>query len=442
MPDPDDLLLLAAALFLTALGGLFAASTAAIFRLGRDEVDDMVEERLFGARSLRRVLDDPGPHANVLAFLRIITEMAAAVCVTLVLADSFASPWAALVVSTAAMAVVSFVLVGVSPRAIGQEHAPAVARFTAPLAHAATRALGWLARLLVWFGNAVTPGREPGARPVAPFVSEGHLRDLVEQAGASDVLEDDERAMIQSVFDFRDTEVHEVMVPRPDVVTIGADTALDDALEVFLRSGFSRIPVTGADDDDVRGILNFKDAVARLHRDPEQAVGMPVLQLVRPAYFVPDSKDVADLLQEMQRGSVHLAMVVDEYGGTAGLVTIEDLIEEIVGEISDEYDRDRKLVERVDERTWRVGVRLPVDDLAELAGVELDEEDVDTVGGLFAKALGKVPIAGSAAAVGGLHLEAERIGGRRKQLTTVLVRREDDAAIPATDHTERQEHRA
>jgi CBS domain containing-hemolysin-like protein len=230
--------------------------------------------------------------------------------------------------------------------------------------------------------------------------------------------------MIHSVFELGDTVVRGVMVPRTDMVTIEHTKSLRSAMSLFLRSGFSRIPVVGEDSDDVRGLLYFKDVARRLNAAPEDG-RQPATEVMRPMHFVPESKPVDDLLREMQREQNHFAIVVDEYGGTAGLVTIEDIIEEIVGEIADEHDREAPGVEELDDDTVRVPAAMDIDDLAELFDVEIDEEDVDTVGGLLTKAIGRVPIAGSHGAVAGLVLTAERMAGRRHRVATVLVRRAD-----------------
>jgi CBS domain containing-hemolysin-like protein len=283
--------------------------------------------------------------------------------------------------------------------------------------------------VLVLIGNLLTPG--PGYRD-GPFASEAELRELVDIAEQSELIEAGEREMIHSVFELGDTLVREVMVPRTALVSVESGTALRSAMSLFLRSGFSRVPVVGEGLDDVRGILYLKDVTRRLHEDPQsnsaRGRGEAVDAVMRETHFVPDSKPADDLLRDMQRSANHVAIVVDEYGGTAGMVTLEDLVEEIVGEIADEYDREQPDVEKLGDDLYRVPSRLHVEDLGELFGLELEDEEVDTVGGLLAKALGRVPIAGATAEVGGLVLTAERFEGRRNQLATVLVRRVEEPA--------------
>jgi CBS domain containing-hemolysin-like protein len=240
--------------------------------------------------------------------------------------------------------------------------------------------------------------------------------------------------MIHSVFELGDTVVREIMVPRTDMVVLDADKSLRSAMSLFLRSGFSRIPVVGEDSDDVRGLLYFKDVARRLNAAPEDAKRLAT-EVTRPMHFVPESKPVDDLLREMQRDQTHFAIVVDEYGGTAGLVTIEDIIEEIVGEIADEHDREAPGVEQLEDGTLRVPASMDIDDLAELFDVTIDEEDVDTVGGLLTKAIGRVPIVGSSARIAGLELTAERMAGRRHRVASVIVHRAaaEDTGIDHTD---------
>ncbi len=281
------------------------------------------------------------------------------------------------------------------------------------------RILGPVATLLILIGNAITPGR--GFRD-GPFSSEVELRELVDMAEERGVVESGERQMIHSVFELGDTIAREVMVPRTDVVWIERTKTVRQALALALRSGFSRLPVIGENVDDVVGVVYLKDLVRRSQNGSDSR-GPRVEEIMRPPTFVPESKPVDELLRDMQAQRIHIAIVVDEYGGFAGLVTIEDILEEIVGEISDEHDQvQRPPVEELPDGSMRVTARLPVEDLAELFDVELPEDDdVETVGGLLARALGRVPIEGAAAEVGGLRLVAESTGGRRNRIDTLLV---------------------
>jgi CBS domain containing-hemolysin-like protein len=433
LPSPG-LVVLAA--LLVVLAAVSAAGDTALSRVSRARTAELVATRRSGARALAAVVADPASALSIATLLRVVAETGAAVAVSSVSFHSLGVTWRAGLVALLVYAAVSFVAVGVTGRTIGRQHAEAVGLLTAPMVLRLRPLLGPLARSLVLVGNAVTPGR--GFR-YGPFDSEAELRDLVDLAGESALIEADEREMIHSVFDLGDTLTREVMVPRTDLVVMPRDTLLPEAMTLFLRSGFSRIPVVGHGLDDLLGVVYLKDVASRLHLHRKAGKGETVDRVMRPAVFVPDSKPVDDLLREMQRTSGHVAVVVDEYGGTAGLVTIEDILEEIVGEIADEHDHESPEVERLAEGRYRVQARLHVEDLGELFGIPLEDEEVDTVGGLLAKTIGQVPIEGSQATVAGLRLIAERVEGRRHTLATVLVERDPDAVDP--DDPERREPR-
>jgi CBS domain containing-hemolysin-like protein len=245
------------------------------------------------------------------------------------------------------------------------------------------------------------------------------------------MIEDNEAELIQSVFDFGDTLVRSVMVPRTDILSIDAGSSLHRAMSLFLRSGYSRIPVIGENTDQILGIVYLKDVAAVLHGLAPNEEPPLVEELAREVRYVPDSKSVSDLLRELQKESTHVAIVIDEYGGTAGLVTLEDLIEELVGEIVDEYDTESAEVVDLGDGTYRVSARMSIDDLGELFDLELDDDEVDTVGGLLAKALGRVPIVGSTVEVEGVSLRAERLEGRRNRVSHIIAAAVPKGAVPA-----------
>lgn len=411
--------LIVAAALLGLLASLLSGAEASLSRVSRVRVEELAREGRRGADRLARVLADPPRHLNLVLLLRIVCELAATVLVTVVLVNVLGADWQAMAVAIGLMVIVSYVAVGISPRALGRQHSERFALISARPIVVLTRFLDPLAQLLVLLGNALTPG--VGFRE-QPFTTEAELRDLVELAEERRVIQADERQMIHSVFDLSSTLAREVMVPRTDMVFIDRGKTLRQALSLALRSGFSRIPVAGENEDDVVGILYLKDATRRVYDYHDGESVEKVETVMRPATFVPDSKPVDSLLREMQARQIHLAIVVDEYGGTAGLVTIEDIIEEIVGDIADEYDQETPSVESLPDGSARVTARLSVDDLADTFGAEIDVEDVDTVGGLLAHALGRVPIAGSQATVAGLTLTAENLAGRRNRIGSVLVR--------------------
>jgi len=413
--------LLAAAVVLAVAAGLCASAEIALFRMVRAGGRERARDGSNGNSSaVQAILAEPRRYLSVLLAIRMGTETAAVVLATAALVTLLGTGWHTFLIAFAGMAALLYIVAGIWPVALGRNYDRQLAGAAAAVLVPTVRALGPLPRLLLAVGNALTPGR--GGRE-APAESEEELRGLVDLLGERRVIEPGEREMIHSVFEFGDTIVREVMVPRTDIVFAERDKNVRQVLSLALRSGFSRIPVVGENKDDVIGIAYLKDLVARSREHPEAETVEKVESVMRPATFVPESKPVSVLLQEMQARQIHLAIVIDEYGGTAGLVTIEDILEEIVGEITDEYDQERPLVEWLEPDRARVNARLPVADLEELFGVSIDAEDVETVGGLLAHALGRVPIAGSTASVAGLRLTAESLAGRRNRIGTVTVER-------------------
>lgn len=412
------LLLLAAAVLLVGCGGLMAALDAALGVTGRADLLELAESGR-NARALRRIADDVDAHANAVVFIRILAETAAAVLVTVALTVLFQSIWWAMLAAAVIMTGVSFVLVGASPRAVGRQHAKGLLRAAAPVVRAARIVLGPLARALSTLGQRVTPG----AVPRASFASEEQLLSMVDEAASKDLIEEDDRELIHSVFDFTDLYVRQVCVPRTDMVTVDAAATTGEAMALFLERGVSRIPVVDADADDVVGVLYLKDLVQFGFRGAAGWRDAPIRPIARRAVFVPESMKAETLLQQMKRDAVHVCLVVDEYGGVAGLVTLEDLIEELVGDIADEYDARASEIVELEPGRYRVSARLPVDEVGDLFGIELDDEDVDSVGGLLGKALGRIPLPGAQAEVDGLVLTGGESRGRGRGLATVFVER-------------------
>lgn len=409
------------AMALIAIGGLFAAMDAAISTVSLARVQELVREERPGAVSLSEVMAERPRYINLVVLLRITCEITATVLLVLFLYDNFGLN-RALFGAAGTMVVMSFVVIGVGPRTLGRQHAYSISLTTAvPL-----RLISWLlmplSRLLVVLGNALTPGR--GLRN-GPFASEIELREVVDLAQQRGVVAADERRMIESVFELGDTPAREVMVPRTEMIWIESDKLASQALNLAVRSGHSRLPVIGENVDDVVGVVYLKDLVQQSFLSGDRGRGITVAQVMRPAVFVPDSKPLDTLLREMQRDRNHMALLVDEYGAIAGLVSIEDVLEEIVGEIADEYDlTETAPIEDLGDKRFRVSARLPIEDLGELYDVEFDDDlDVDTVGGLLALELGRVPLPGAEVVSHGLRLQAE--GGTdhrgRVRVGTVLL---------------------
>lgn len=417
--ESADIWSLLAIVLLVLLAGVLTAAEAALSSFSPARAEELADDDRAGSKRLVEVLDDPASYLNTALFLRMLFEVSGIVLATRLVAANVDGWWHTVLVSIAVMVVVSFVVIGVAPRTLGRQHATPVALASAMPLVFVTRVLGPLPKLMILLGNALTPGK---GYSDGPFSTETELRELVDLAEASSVIESGERKMIHSVFELDDTVVREVMVPRNDVVFVERHKNLRQALSLFLRSGFSRIPVVGENLDDVVGVAYLKDVTKRVFDDADAELTERIDQHMRSVHWVPSVKPVNELLSEMQARRQHMGVVVDEYGGTSGLVTIEDVLEEIVGEITDEYDAREVEVESLDDGSFRVSSRYPIDDIEELfPGHDIEDEDVDSVGGLLAKALGRVPIPGSIAIAHGLRFEAERAEGRRNRVGRVLI---------------------
>ena len=410
--------LIACAVIVLALGALLSAGESALLRFTRAAADDLVEEGRRGAARVRRLAEHRPRVLGALSVARVAVDMLAAVLITLAASGLVRAWWQVLALALLANIILLGVVVGFSPRTYGRRN-PA----------GTLLALGGL---LTWVDVLGAPQRRLLSRTrrteAAPTDAETReavnedLREMIDEIGETDTIEDEDREMMRSVVELGQTLVREVMVPRTDMVTIDAHKPASAAMRLFIRSGYSRVPVIGEDADDVRGILYLKDVLRRLAAHPEHEE-LAVAGFVREAEYVPEMKPADDLLREMQTGRFHMALAVDEYGGTAGLVTMEDLLEEVVGELTDEHDPELPEVVEVAPGTYRVPARLALDELGELFDLEIDDDDVDTAGGLLTKAIGRVPLPGAAGDTQGVHLQAEEAAGRRRQVSTILAYR-------------------
>ena len=392
---------------LLALQAVLAVAETSLTRTSRVRAISLEEEGRRGAGLLSRLVDHPERFLNPVLLAVNICQTVSAILVGLLASDLFGA--VGVIVGAIVNVVIVFVFTEAAPKTWAIQHTDRAALATAPFVALliAFPPLRLLSRGLIGLSNVILPGK--GLKQ-GPFVSEEELLAMADVAAEEDVIEAEERALIRSIIEFGDTVVREVMVPRPDMVTIDSDFRVIDAMEVVILNGYSRIPVTGEGIDDVRGIVYAKDLM-RAEREGRGEV--EVATLLRQARFVPETKPVAELMREMQAEQFHMAIVVDEYGGTAGLVTLEDLIEELVGEIVDEYDVEDPLVEPLPGGDVRVNARMPIDELNDLLHVELPEGDWDTVGGLFYNLVGHVPTEGETVDVDGHRLRAERVQGRR-----------------------------
>ena len=405
---------------LLAFAGFLAASESALTSISRIVVEELEGKR--GGALLRKYSAQPARYLNVILLVRKLCELTATVLLASILLRNYPSAQA-MALTVLIMVVLSYVVVGVGPRTLGKQQPHKYARYGIIVAYGLTIILGPVTKLLITVGNAITPGK--GFRS-GPFTSEAELRDLVDQAHERGLVESDEHEMIHSVFELGDTLVRELMVPRTEMVWIEKDKSLRQGLSLALRSGFSRIPVVGTGPDNIIGIVYVKDLAKRAldHHEAEQSENIE--QHMRPATFVPEIKMADELLKEMQRNQIHLAVVVDEYGGTAGIITIEDIIEEIVGEIEDEFDDGEDHFTWLSSNMARANASLHIEDLADELKTEINESDfegIDTIGGLMAQKLGRVPIAGSTISLNGWSITSERPIGRRRRISSVLIER-------------------
>jgi len=406
---------LAVVALLWIFSGVLALSETSFTRVSRIRLLALEEDGDKRARRVLRLLDRPEQTLNSILLLVLGCQLIGATLLGTVLEPTLGA--AGVAIGIAVEIVIVFTLFEVVPKTFALQHTERSALAISPLLVFITGfwPLRMLTRGFIGLANIVLPGK--GLRR-GPFVTEEEILTMADVAAQEEAIETEERELIHSIFEFGDTVVREVMLPRPDMVTIETDATADEAIATAITAGKSRLPAYENTQDNIVGLVFLKDLVAR---STDGAGSEPVRQSLRSAHFVPESKRVAELLREMQTEKFHMAIVVDEYGGTAGLVTMEDLLEEIVGEITDEYDVDEPTVERLPSGAWRVPGRTQIDEVNDLLDVDLPNEEWDTVGGLVFNTLGHVPVEGERLTVDGLEFSAERIQGRR--IVSVVITR-------------------
>ena len=409
-----DLVLLVVVVVLVASSALLALAETSLVRMSRAKALALVDDGRRGARVLVRLTENPQGFLNPVLLLVLVCQLVVATLVG-ILASNWFGAWG-VAAATAFTIVVIFVLGEAVPKNWAVRHPERAALFSAPLVSALVRF--WPIRIvsgaLIGLANLLIGQR---GQYFGTIVTESELLAMADVALEGDVIETGERALIHSIIEFGDTVVREVMVPRPDMVTVGAEETVEAVLERALEVGFSRMPAVEQQVDDVVGIAYTKDMIRTLQSGKG---GDAVRSHLRAAHFVPETKRVSDLMREMQAETFHQAVVVNEYGGTAGLVTLEDLIEELVGEIVDEFDVEEAQVERLDSGELRVSARLAVDEVNELIDVSLPTGPWDTLGGLVFDRLGHVAVAGESVTVDGLRLVADRVNGRRIEWVRIV----------------------
>jgi CBS domain containing-hemolysin-like protein len=403
--------------------GLLGAAEVSITRTNRVRAYRFQEEGRRGAGSLVKIADNPAPYLNVVLLLVLLSTIGGTTIATSLAVRVFHG--AGELIATVVMTLLLFVFAEVTPKTFAIQQTDRVALFLAPLIVALGRLFGPVAKGLVKVANLVMPGK---GLPEGPFITEHELRALAEVASSEEQIEEEEKELIHSIFEFGDTIVREVMVPRPDIEAIESDKTLRDVQAAVLEHGYSRIPVFTDDLDDVIGVVYAKDVLKAIYQGKEE---LALSEIVRKPRFVPESKKVADLLREMQREKFHIALVTDEYGSVSGLVTLEDLLEELVGEITDEYDTEEPELEQVADGVFRVDGKMSIDEVNDILDVELPDEEWDTAGGLMLGLMGSIPREGEEVVFQNLTFTAEKVDGRR--IVKILITRGDEPADESAD---------
>ena len=422
-----DWLTVAGITVLLMTSAFFAMAETAFVRMNRIRAMSLEEEGRKGAKRLSALLQEPENTLNLVLLFLLIGQLVTGTLVGVLFEGRFGGY--GVLIGTVGEVIVFFVLAEVAPKTYAVQHTESAAlRLSGPLwAITSFPPLRALSRVLIWIANVLLPGK--GLKK-GPYTTEEDIRTMADVAADEEVIEREERRLIHSIFEFGDTVVREVMVPRPDMIGVEAEGTVDAALQKAIEAGYSRMPAFGEGPDDIVGLVYLKDIIRRT-RENGGAHGT-LRELVRPAVFVPEQKRVAELLREMQQDKFHMAVVIDEYGGTAGLVTLEDLLEEIVGEIVDEYDVEGPKVERLPDGGVRVAGGTPIDEVNELLDVELPDTDWDTVGGLMFNLLGHVPVEGETVEFQGLEFRAERVQGRRIRTVRITPKETEPAESAAT----------
>jgi putative hemolysin len=432
-PTTADIAMAVAIVVLITISILTAVAETALVRISKAKASALADEGRPGGAALAYLVAQPERWLNALLLVVLICQIVQA-SLTGVLAGNLFGGWG-VIIATGLNVSIMYVLAETAPKTWAIQH-------TERAALGAARPVKWLAdfaplrglaKAFIVITNVILPGK--GLKE-GPYVSEEELLAVAAEAHESMAIDQDERNLIESIIEFGDTVVREVMVPRPDMVTVNHDFRIADVMEVVILNGYSRIPVLGEGIDDVIGLVFAKDLM-RAERDGRE--DEPVSDLVRPAKAVPETKPVAELLREMQADQFHMAVVIDEHGGTAGVVTLEDLIEELVGEIVDEFDTEDDRVEHIPSGGVRIKGSLSVDDANDQLPVDLPEGEYDTVGGLVLAELGRMAVAGDAVEVPGARLTVERVQGRRIMRLRIEQIEIADDSRPADDRTDEAE---
>ncbi|HEX9121866.1 MAG TPA: hemolysin family protein [Actinomycetota bacterium] len=405
---------------LVLFGSVLAMAEASLTRMSRVRALALLEDKRRNAATLERIESDPPRYLNAVYLAVMFVQNGSAILVAILAEVTYGSLGVTLL--SVAFTIGYFIVVEAMAKTYGILHSDRVALALSPVVWFLGRILAVPTRGLIGIANVLLPGK--GLRQ-GPFVSEEEIRSMAEVGHEEGSIEAGEKELILSIFEFGDTIVREVMVPRPDIVAIEGDKTLRDVQALVLQHGFSRIPVYQDELDNVLGLIYAKDVLKAVHQGKQD---MPLADIVREAHFVPESKKVADLLREMQQEKFHIALVTDEYGSVSGLVTLEDLLEELVGEIEDEYDRAEPEMIDLGDGAYRVDGRASIDDVEELLDVELPHDGWDSVGGLMLGLMGSIPEEGEEVAFQNITFKAEKV--TRRRVAKVLITRHEDSRAP------------
>lgn len=418
--DSIQVALLGLAFVLFSFSVFCALAETSFVKLNRIRAMALEDEGRRGAKKLRKMLEHPETTLNILLLVVLITQLGTASIISIVVENQYGT--LGVVISILAQITVFFVIGEVAPKTYAVQNPDKVALAMTPFLWFITKfaPLQWVAKGLIKLSNMILPGK--GIKE-GPFVTEADLKSMANVAAEELGIEHEEKDLIHSIFEFTDTVVREVMTPRTDMFAVSIDTTIKEALDMLIEKGFSRLPIFGENRDIIAGLVYMKDLVER----ERQGKGTnTVLTVKRPVVFIPEQMRTAELLRDMQQGQFHMAVVVDEYGGTAGLITLEDLIEEIVGEITDEYDAAEPTIEEIGENQWRFPGRTPVDDLSETLGTQVPDTEWDTVSGLVFNVCQHVPFEGERVSYNDLDIIVERVQGQR--IVSVLVTKVEEVA--------------
>ncbi len=431
---------------LITLNAFFSASEIAVISVPKLRLKQLSEDGNKTAEVLYRLADDSSRFLATIqigvTFLGFLQSATAAISLSGGLAATLATVPVPIIAQSAqalavglitiALSLVTLIFGELAPKSIGLAHSERIALFVARPITFLARLASPLVRFLVWATNLVAKPFGGQPRRGIPIVTEEEIKTLVDAGEEGGVLEEDEKEMIYSIFEFGETLAREVMVSRVDIVALDAETLLLDAMDVIIKHNHSRVPVYQNNIDNVIGILYAKDLLKVLREKGREAANQIKLSdIVRPAAFTPESKKVDELLEDMQKRRIHMAIVIDEYGGTAGLVTIEDILEEIVGEIQDEYDQaEEALIQHPGEHEWLIDARANLSDINDLLKANLPIDESDTLGGFIYESLGKVPLPGDEVQHDDLLLKVVNVAGRRigKIRVTRLIKETTDEA--------------